>query len=174
MKVMKKYLLIIIILGIGLLGCGQTPIKPKVTDAPEEIEYEIEFPWGEEIEGIASRLIPAKRLISEEKKYFLGGPIEVYLEIKNNKKYPVKVLNNKHDGKIKNAFILDFDLDYFPTRESLKPNKKKIITHLILDAQFITIAREKKCFVENCKENNFSVLEAENLLLKLIESVCSK
>jgi len=79
--------------------------------------------------------------------------------------------------KIKNLndqYTLDFDLDYFPTKESLQPNKNKIINQLISDAQFITIAREKKYFVENCKENNFSVLEAEDLLLKLIESVLSK
>lgn len=44
----------------------------------------------------------------------------------------------------KDSFILDFDLDYFPTRESLHPYEKGIVQELIQKAQFITIAREKE------------------------------
>jgi len=73
-----------------------------------------------------------------------------------------------------NPFILDFDLDYFPTRESLNPKNRKIITELISKAQIITVAREEFYFEKNRKQQGFDVREAESLLLKLIEDVLLK
>lgn len=67
-------------------------------------------------------------------------------------------------------FILDFDLDYFPTRESVNPLNKKVIMKLIRNAELITVAREKHYFNECKKQKNFTVQEAEVLLIELIKS----
>lgn len=70
----------------------------------------------------------------------------------------------------KDSFVLDFDLDYFPTKESLQPKEKGIIQELIQKAQFITVAREKEYFEKTREQEGFLVEEAEILLLELIES----
>ncbi|NMC60228.1 MAG: hypothetical protein GYA51_12730 [Candidatus Methanofastidiosa archaeon] len=70
----------------------------------------------------------------------------------------------------KESFILDFDLDYFPTRESLHPHEKEIIRELIRKAQIITIAREKEYFKKTREQEGFSNEEAEKLLVELIDS----
>lgn len=69
--------------------------------------------------------------------------------------------------------ILDFDLDYFPTRESLKPRNCKIIKQLICGAEVITIAREKEYCNEGLEQEGFTSEEAEVLLIKLIETCTS-
>ena len=68
------------------------------------------------------------------------------------------------------AFILDFDLDYFPTRESLMPKNRNFIEDLINKAQFITIAREKTYFEKNREQEGFSIEECEDLLMNLIDT----
>ncbi len=70
----------------------------------------------------------------------------------------------------KDSFILDFDLDYFPTRESLHPYEKGIVQELIQKAQFITIAREKEYFKKTREQEGFFVEEAERLIIELIDS----
>lgn len=70
-----------------------------------------------------------------------------------------------------NPFILDIDLDYFPTRESLNPIKREYIKELVSKAQLITVARESSYFQENCEQLGFNLQEAESLLLKLIETL---
>ncbi|MGV8027093.1 MAG: hypothetical protein AB2L18_11095 [Anaerolineaceae bacterium] len=71
---------------------------------------------------------------------------------------------------LKDPFILDFDLDYFPTKESLHPKEKGIIQELIQKAQFITVASEKEYFEKKREQEGFLIEEAEILLLELIES----
>ena len=68
-------------------------------------------------------------------------------------------------------FVLDIDLDYFPTRLSLQPKHRDIISQLVKNAEFITIAREQKYFDDNCRESDFSIVEAEELLLSLLHSI---
>ena len=101
-----------------------------------------------------------KSLKDELKKYYLNRLDDEYI----------------NDTKFKtpsDPFILDFDLDYFPTRESLKPKNRDTIANLISKAQIITIAREEVFFQEKCEQLGFSVTEAETLLLKLIETITS-
>ncbi len=88
-------------------------------------------------------------------------------------------LNRLEDDYIKDTgfeipldpFILDFDLDYFPTREALNPQKNSIIKELVTKAQVISVAREKPFFEENCEQKGFSAQEAELLLIELIETL---
>ncbi|HBJ2614745.1 TPA: UPF0489 family protein [Clostridium botulinum] len=68
-------------------------------------------------------------------------------------------------------YILDMDLDYFQTRESLKPIRRNIINGLIKNCEFITIARSKKYFNELRIDYSFNIDEAENNLVKLIEEI---
>lgn len=67
-------------------------------------------------------------------------------------------------------FILDFDLDYFPTRESMNPQNRNVIMTLIRKAELITVAREKHYFHECKKQKGFTVEEAEVLLIEFIRS----
>ena len=67
-------------------------------------------------------------------------------------------------------FILDFDLDYFNSITSLEPEDKNVISDLIKNCEFITIAREEHYF-DKLKEEDFTVKDAENKLIDLIESV---
>lgn len=95
-------------------------------------------------------------------------------------KYLLKYrLNRLEDDYIKDTgfeipldpFILDFDLDYFPARDALDPQKNSIIKELVSNAQIITIAREKTFFENNCEQKRFSAQEAELLLIELIETL---
>jgi hypothetical protein len=66
-------------------------------------------------------------------------------------------------------FILDFDLDYFPLRNTFAPSNSIIINRIIQLAKIITIACEPNYF-ESLKEEDFSFIEAKTCLLKLIEN----
>ncbi len=66
---------------------------------------------------------------------------------------------------------LDFDLDYFRSIEDLNEEFFNRISSLIKNASVITIAREPKYF-ESCKtDSDFSVQQAEEMLIKGIEKV---
>ncbi|WP_270660348.1 hypothetical protein [Paraclostridium bifermentans] len=67
-------------------------------------------------------------------------------------------------------YILDFDLDYFNSNASLEPDDKSVISDLIRNCEFITIAREAHHF-DKLKEDDFTAKDAENKLIDLIESV---
>lgn len=86
----------------------------------------------------------------------------------NNSKLSDKYIRDMNFKIPSNPFILDFDLDYFNTRDSLNPKEKDIISRLIKDSEFITIAREKEYF-DALKKEDFEVEEAENELICLIE-----
>jgi hypothetical protein len=113
--------------------------------------------------------------------FFSLLPLEAFMnpyesEYKSLKAYRLNRLEDDYINDTKfdipsAPFILDFDLDYFPTRESLEPKNRKVITNLILKAQIITIAREEFYFQKNREQLGFDVKEAEELLLKLIETV---
>ena len=67
-------------------------------------------------------------------------------------------------------FILDFDLDYFSTAIMFDEIFAQKINPLINQATVITIAREPRYFELERIEDNFQNKEAQNLLLRLIES----
>jgi hypothetical protein len=68
-------------------------------------------------------------------------------------------------------FILDIDLDYFNTRQSINPNQDEIFYSLIRRSAGITIAREG-WFVEDCKLENekLDVTYLENMLIQHIKN----
>lgn len=79
-------------------------------------------------------------------------------------------INQSGFNKPIGPFILDFDLDYFPTRKSFNPINISIIKELIEEAEIITITREKECF-DDLKHEDMDVQEAERLLLELITRI---
>lgn len=71
----------------------------------------------------------------------------------------------------KEKFILDIDLDFFLTRESLEFNPLlSIFETLVRDAEIITIARSKKYF-EYLKKEAYTIKDCEGALLKLIQKI---
>jgi len=71
-------------------------------------------------------------------------------------------------------YVLDIDLDYFTTIESIHPNSKEYISKIISNAVAITIAEESDC-VEMLRRNkediNFDSDYLLNELLKLISDI---
>ena len=72
---------------------------------------------------------------------------------------------------IEAPLILDFDLDYFITDDSINDKLKNCIAPIIKKASVITIAREPEYF-DKCKiQSNYYNTKALNNLLKMIEEV---
>ncbi len=75
---------------------------------------------------------------------------------------------------IEAPLILDFDLDYFITDDSINERLKNYIAPIIKKASVITIAREPEYF-DKCKiQSNYSNTQALNNLLKMIEKVLTE
>lgn len=72
----------------------------------------------------------------------------------------------------KQAFILDIDLDYFRYRKNLlyEPNNMAIFKKLVLEAEFLTVARSFEYF-EYLKKENFSLEDCEDQFLKLLSQI---
>lgn len=71
-------------------------------------------------------------------------------------------------------FILDFDMDYFSTRKSLKPQQRQMISELIKQSCAITIATEDACSeMEWEDDTDIDCKENLNSLLSLIDEALS-
>ena len=70
---------------------------------------------------------------------------------------------------IKENYILDIDLDYFHTVQSIDPQKLSIFYKLILNSIAISIATEPSC-VELCKLEG-EPINSDNLLAKLCQHI---
>ena len=72
------------------------------------------------------------------------------------------------DGTIRSDYILDIDLDYFMTPNSICPSEYKLFSKLIKNAVAITIAKESEC-VDMCSEGKNTAEYLLDRLLHLIE-----
>ena len=123
---MKRFILLVLPLVIILSGCSGTDIKYGSRYSHKKIDVDpFSFPWGEEVEGITSRLIPA------EKKYFLGSPVKICLEVRNNRKYPLNFFSSKWDGTIKFKLLTSDNMEVpiickIPYKDVIRLTEKKI------------------------------------------------
>ena len=84
----------------------------------------------------------------------------------------IKEINKSIFGKnynFRENFILDIDLDYFNTLDSINPKSINIFYSLIRESKAITIARESY-FVNDCKLENEKI-DVNYLLKRLIEHI---
>ncbi len=79
------------------------------------------------------------------------------------------------DGMIRNRYILDIDLDYFRTKQSIAPLSRQIFANLVKHAEAITIAKESDC-VEMVRSDKdvTSTLLLEKLLVLLNEIISNE
>ena len=76
----------------------------------------------------------------------------------------------RKDGTITAPYILDIDLDYFTTKNSILPKNINVFSRIVKNAEIITIAKESDC-VNLCSQCNVTseyLLEKLLLLLKNI------
>lgn len=78
---------------------------------------------------------------------------ECFQKIKNNVLEDEYILNTGFSfNTLEQTFILDIDCDYFTCLESLQPNQFKVFKNLVINSEFITIAREPEyCFFDQNK-----------------------
>jgi len=84
-----------------------------------------------------------------------------------------KISSNIIESYSKENIILDFDLDYFNRKKDLSADFFLKIKPLILKADVITIAREKKYFIAERIDNRLSNNKTLEMLLKNIKFVLS-
>lgn len=72
---------------------------------------------------------------------------------------------------IDEPLILDFDLDYFISKECFNADFKQMIESIVKKATVITIAREPKYFDECKLDGEYSCETALNMLLETITSI---
>ncbi len=70
------------------------------------------------------------------------------------------------NGKLNEKYILDFDLDYFHTKQSINPNDPKTFYSLIQDAEIITITKEEDWIKEWVKQYGYDPNLSVNYLIK--------
>lgn len=78
----------------------------------------------------------------------------------------------KSDGTIESDYILDIDLDYFMTPNSICPSENKIFSKLVKNAVAITIAKESEC-VDMCSKGKNTADDLLKKLLLLIQNILS-
>ena len=66
-------------------------------------------------------------------------------------------------------YVLDIDLDYFHSDESIKPKDSKTFNSLIRNAQALTVAMERGC-VETLKLEGEQI-DSEILLVQLLDHI---
>lgn len=71
------------------------------------------------------------------------------------------------DGTIGSDYVLDIDLDYFMTPNSICPSEYKLFSKLVKNAVAITIAKESEC-VDMCSEGKNTAEYLLDRLLRLI------
>ncbi len=77
------------------------------------------------------------------------------------------------DGTIRSDYILDIDLDYFMTPNSICPSEYKLFSKLVKNAVAITIAKESDC-VEMCSNGKNTADDLLKKLLLLIKDILSE
>ncbi|NHZ86682.1 MAG: hypothetical protein GWP19_12520 [Planctomycetia bacterium] len=76
------------------------------------------------------------------------------------------------NGKLKDKYILDIDLDYFHTKRSIVPSNPKTFYQLIQGAEIITIAKESSWINEWAKTERYDKeLTVDYLLNELLNHI---
>ena len=78
----------------------------------------------------------------------------------------------KPNGTIQSDYILDIDLDYFTTPNSIKPKEYRLFSKLANNAVAITVAKESVC-VDMCSESRNNADDLLKELLSLIDKILS-
>ena len=72
-------------------------------------------------------------------------------------------------GKFTSRYILDIDLDYFTSVQAIEPKSYNVFSHLIQEAEAITVAMEHTC-VEMCSDYKTNSDELLKKLMSIIDN----
>ena len=166
-------------------------ISQNGKEYPLSVEENERLKKLKDFESIKQQLVGTYRITPPEKRHYPPSSIymtEFLMETFKNREnaedfhleddflsthFEVMARMNKlirKDGTITAPYILDIDLDYFTTKNSILPKNINVFSKLVKNAEIITIAKESDC-VDLCSQGNVTseyLLEKLLLLLKNI------
>lgn len=166
-------------------------ISQSGKEYPLSVEENERLKKWKDIESIQQQMNGTYKITPPEKRHYPPSDIymtEFLMDTFNNREndegfhleddflsthFEVMARMNKlirKDGTITAPYILDIDLDYFTTKNSILPKNINVFSKLVKNAEIITIAKESDC-VDLCSQGNVTseyLLEKLLLLLKNI------